>query len=183
MDTFFIPLLIYENYIKILFSKKCTNSEKITMLKKISDFNSKHDIIHDIIFKNNKWDIFAYMPYMTTVLINTEFKKYELLDKDININYRTIFTNISQYNIKYRKYVNIILNKNNNKIRIKDIDYILKLILYYAKNKKINNGTILNLLKYYNINYETFIDLIRLNKNVVSVIKKNEKEYFIKELD
>ena len=75
------------------------------------------------------------------------------------------------------------MNKNNNKIRIKDVDYILKLILYYAKNKKINNGTILNLLKYYNINYETFIDLIRLNKNVVSLIKKNEKEYFIKELD
>lgn len=183
MDTFFIPLLIYENYIKILFSKKCTNSEKITILKKISDFNSKHDIIHDIIFKNNKWDIFAYMPYMTTVLINTEYKKYELLDKEINLNYRTIFTNISQYNIKYRKYVNIILNKNNNKISIKDIDYILKLILYYAKNKKINNGIVLNLLKYYNINYETFIDLIRLNKNVVSLIKKNDKEYFIKELD
>jgi DNA polymerase III delta prime subunit len=178
MDTFFVPLLLYENYLKVIFSKKCSQEERIKLLKCISDYNGMHDILHDLIFKNNYWELLSYMPYITTAVINLELKKYKLLDTELKLNYRTIFTNISQYNIKYRKYVNLVLHTNNNIIRIKDIDFLLEIIFYYVKNKKKKN-CLIKILQFYNINYEYFIDIIRLNKDLVTLLYKEDKQEFM----
>ena len=175
MDTFFVPLLLYENYIKIIFTQNSSQKEKINLLRNISYYNSLHDIYHDIIFKNNYWELLNYMPYITTVYINSEIKKYKLLDNEINLNFRTIFTNISQYNIKYRKYVNIILNKDNNKLKIKDINFLIKIIYNNIKNNK-DKKVLVKKLQYYGINYSIFIDIIRLNKNILPLLKKDSKQ-------
>ena len=183
MDTFFVPLLLYENYLKVIFSKKCSQKERIKLLKDISDYHSIHDILHDVIFKNNHWELLSYMPYITTVVINLELKKYKLLDTELKLNYRTIFTNISQYNIKYRKCVNLVLHTNNNRIRIKDIDFLLKIIFYYVKNKPKNRNKLIKALQFYNINYEYFIDLIRLDKDLVTLLCREDKQEFMELLN
>ena len=182
MDTFFVPLLLYENYVKVIFSKKCNEKEKIKLLKNISDDHNIHDIYHEIIFKNNYWDILNYMPYITTIGVNLQFKKYKCIENDIKLNYKTIFTNISQYNIKYRKCVNIVLHELNTRIQMKDIPFLLKIIFYYIKNKK-SKDELVKILKFYNINYDYFIDLIRLNKDIVTLLRKEDKEQMMELLN
>jgi hypothetical protein len=118
------------------------------------------------------------MPYITTIHTNNILNKYKLIDTELKLNYRTIFTNISQYHIKFRKCVNLELHLDNGFIKIKDIFYLPRIILYYIKNK-VKNDNLIKILKYYRISYDYFIDLIRINKDLSTIIKREEKKKFM----
>ena len=84
--------------------------------------------------------------------------------------------------IKYRKCVNIVLHELNTRIQMKDIPFLLKIIFYYIKNKK-SKDELVKILKFYNINYDYFIDLIRLNKDIVTLLRKEDKEQMMELLN
>jgi replication factor C subunit 1 len=182
MDTFFIPLLIFENYLKIIFCKKCSTKDKLKLICEISKFNSLHDIIHDSIFKNNNWDILKYMPYFTTISANNLLQKYEFITDDITLNYTTLFTNISQYYIKNRKLINIIYNIEKIYINKRNVEYLIRMISYYTDNK-IDKQYLIHKLKMYRFTNQTFIELLRYNKVLYNKITTNDKKEYAKLLD
>ena len=180
-DTFLVPLLIHENYIKIMFHRKTDNLNKIKDIKNISKLCILYDIVNDKIFKNNYWSLIPCIPYMYLIPINKIFNKYKTICEEDTIEFPTLFTKMSQHLIKGRKEINLTMNIEKSMIKCNDIVYLLYVIEYYLFKKTNLEYLINNILSFYNINYEMFGEIIKLDKNI-SIQLKTPTRKIIKQI-
>lgn len=161
-EPFLIPLIIHENYINIIFKNKKLikdSKEIINLIINCSTYIINSDLFNSNIILNQYYDIQNYMPYLNTIPINVEFKKYKFKIDD-NIRFSSLFNKLSQKTNKKQKVTNLLLNIKNPLIDPDDLNIFIKLCVYYIYDYK--NLSYLNLLiKYYNLTYEQLEQIIK----------------------
>jgi len=140
IDTFFIPLMIFQNYL--------LKSEKdITELQCISNLLSISDNFDKQIFKNQYWSLKNYQPFLTCFYINSCNKKEissdkissdkissdKMLSEIDNIEY-TIYPSKISNRLLISKYMKYFVNKYNLENNFDSYE-----ILYYYKKILIEN--------------------------------------------
>lgn len=187
MDTFFIPLLIHENYISSLYgikkADKTTSSELFKKIKNLSDCVAYHDYINTYIFSNCKWDINQYLPYIHTKPINNILTDYNK-KTEIQFKWTTMFGNISLHHRNLKKGVGFAMSLDKNILKYYDAVQLLKMAKYYILIDGNFDILIKDILMYYSITYSELEILFRLdqelNKEIKTKIRTQLKKCFKK---
>ena len=177
MDTFLIPMIIHENYIHIIINKHRKNYVK--HISKISDLLCINDIMNNKTFRNNYWEIINYLPYLSTIPVNKIIKKNNI---ECKINYSSLFfSKLSQRSIKKNKIVKFIMSFESSRIKYENIFILLDMIKYFINTNKMEDLN--NILNYYHFTYEQFNELVKLDKDISTQIKNNQKKIIKKYLN
>jgi hypothetical protein len=157
-----IPLMVYENYLIQLNTKKISNNEILKYSFEVINSISNNEILHNF----NDYHILV-QSIGTNILFNSlENKKF--ISKPLN--YPSILNKNSQF-YKNNKFI-------NNNFNIDNIESISKIINYniFDKNGDINKAK--QILKHYKLNSNDISSLIRFdkfnneNKKITQKIKK-----------
>jgi SpoVK/Ycf46/Vps4 family AAA+-type ATPase len=119
-DKFLFSFLIHENYPYNLGNTKVRNNDKIELMSKISRDLAVNDMVQNLIFEKQLWDLNINSALLTNV--NTNFRHRKMLKDNRNPaftfskrKYTTLLNKVSLY-FTNRKVINHILHKygNNN---------------------------------------------------------------------
>ena len=177
-DKFLYPFLIHENYIYFINNENINFQDALNYLNNITNNLSKNDIIQNLIFEKQLWDLNNCSAILTTVRTSIESNKIINKYKDIKIKlfkqkYTTLLNKVSLYYTNRKVY-----NKLLNKFGVQYIDiyllseFIVKLIL----NK--NNDLSLNILKSIIKNLKMSIEYIDLLIRVYKFDTIDIKKYY-----
>lgn len=175
-EKFLYPFLIHENYIYFINNDNIKFEDALIYLNNITNNLSKNDIIQNLIFEKQLWDLNNCSAILTTVRTSIESNKIVNKYKDIKIKlfkqkYTTLLNKVSLYYTNRKVY-----NKLLNKFGIQYIDIyllselIVKLII--NKNIKFSIDSLKYIVKKYKIGIEYIDLLIRVYKFDTIDIKK-----------
>ena len=178
LDTFFVPLLIHENYVSMLSSNKKNNktSKKIyyKQLTDISSYIVEHDIINKHIFNECCWEIQQYIPYIHTKPINNILSDF-ITKPDIQIKWTTLFGNISSHCKNLKKGISFAMNLERNILKYYDAIQLLKMAKYFIIMIEDYDTLVRDILLYYDISFEELELLFKLDQKINKLIKKSMK--------
>jgi len=178
-DKFLFSFLIHENY-PYNIGSKIKNEDKINFLAGVSEDLAINDVVQNLIFEKQLWELNINSALLTNV--NTNFKHNEILSKNkgskpdfTKRKYTTLLNKVSLY-FTNRKVINQILHKygNNNNDAFYLSEYLCDIIkLIDKKNLEEDmNKYLIPIVKKLELNSDDVDLLLRLNKLEEDDIKK-----------
>lgn len=179
-DKFLFSFLIHENYPYNVGNSKVNNYDKIKFISEVSDDLAVNDMVQNLIFEKQLWDLNINSALLTNV--NTNFRHREMLKKNKNPafkfskrKYTTLLNKVSLY-FTNRKVINQILHKYGNSNS--DAFYLSEFIcdcLRMVDKKNLEeemNEYVIPIIKKLELTGNDIDMLLRLNKLEEDDIKK-----------
>ena len=162
LEPFLIPLMLHENYIKILMQPEYKNKKlnKLDSIIKCAETLISTDLYNSSIILNQYYSIQEYMPYFSNIPINREFMKYKTTIKSNDIYFSKLFNKLSQKINKKIKVVTLLLNIQRPLIDYTDFEIFTLISIYYTYKYK-NYKYLKELMQYYNITYPQYEQIIK----------------------
>lgn len=182
-----VPLMVLENFFKTVFHKatklSMNNLQTLNMLQKVSEYLSNGDIVENIIYGGQNWDlkdVHCFLTCMATsnILYNEKVDVPEKSGGKEKFIFTNDLTRTSIRNINKKQNISNADSFFSNKT-IHDYIYMNKIIRHYINNGKIK-GCVDKILKDYPDISMTYvepllkIDKIRESKHSLSSKQKNE---------
>lgn len=165
-EKILFPLLIHENYKKIIMEKSKNKKEIIELIYEISNIYNKFIKYENNILINHKWYLNDIISLYLCKYINTKIiEKYEENEEIYSLNYTRILTKNSIKSKNLKNFIDIF-----QKIKIvHNFDYLLI---------KYINKILIIYLKYNIQEYRNEIEKLGYEKNDILKIIKNSNEYY-----
>jgi len=179
-DKFLFPFLIHENYPYNL--GRTPKEKSIEYLSTVSSNLSQNDVIQNIIFEKQLWDLNINSAIITVKMTNNIYLKNINSSKFSKQDYGTLLNKVSLFYTNRKKVYNTLLQKYGTNIN--DIYYFSEFICEIIRriNKKCLNEQIetylLPYLKRYDMNSTDIDLLIRINKFNDNDIRKSYTNKF-----
>jgi hypothetical protein len=128
-----LPLIIHENCYKDINNKKITNGEKLDLIKEISDYISRGDVIETDIYSYQNWHLQDYHCFISCIrpiqLLNYS-KPYTSTDEiKYTINFSSELNKTSLKNINRKNFTTLL--SNLPEFDITDLLEIGRILNYY----------------------------------------------------
>ena len=162
-----LPLMIYENYHKLIFNKKDNNIlEQLKISNKVSDSISKGDVIETNIYTDQNWINQCIHGFYT--ICDTSYNINTLINKNqsYSLDFSADLNKTSLKNINRKNIINlqsIFLNKS-----LDDMLYINKLIYALIKKKKFKEAYAI--CKDYPVDIKYLEIIIKIDKTIDKLV-------------
>lgn len=177
-ECLLIPLMIHENHLDYVINSKNSNTDKLSVLKNISNSICENDVIQTSIFVNQSWSLLDISGVYGANIPNYEITRLEKKQnsKPVSINFTKLLNKVSlMYNNK-KIIINTIANNKHLRVKHDDIPYLIELIRYNLFDKNGDINKICNILKKYKINVNDLETILKLEKlNNYNKKRKNKK--------
>lgn len=176
-DKFLFPFLIHENYIYSFMNYKNISYDEILEFTKNISYNlSKNDVLQNLIFEKQLWELNNISAILTIAQLN--YSMFNLLkNKNLAIKkftkrkYTTLLNKVSLYYTNRKVYSNLLSSYG---IKCFDIYLLSEVIcnLIINKNKKESVNILKKMIIKYNLNIDNIDLLVRVYKFDTIDIKK-----------
>ena len=166
MINFYIHFLIHENYLYSIILKLPLD-EQLKYLKNVSEKLSKNDVIQNVIFEKQLWELNNNSAILTVANTNIKhqnlLKEYKISNDYNKRKYTTLLNKVSLYYTN-RKVFNTILRTYG--LDIFEAYLLSEIICGYIKekNKENNIDNIVKIIRQLDIKAETIDLLVRIYK-------------------
>jgi len=180
-DKTLLPLMVHENYIKVIADNNLDGIKKHEVIKDVSDQLSFGDVVENYIYGDQSWDMQEIHGFHTCAATSYYISKYmKTKDKRFNINFTVDLNKTSIKNINKKNIFNT--NKCFDNMNIFDYIYMNKILRELISESKIEECV--KLLSGYNIGLEHIESLLKIDKikNTKTSLTGKQKKEFIKYL-
>jgi hypothetical protein len=167
-----LPLMIYENYYKIMFDNAfgCSNLKIFDIMRKLTDSISIGDVIETNIYTDQNWYLQNIHGFYTCVytswLLNNSLKNktnqpsYHKLEFSSDLN-KTSLKNINRKNI-------ITLQQYLPNKSLDDLMYLNKML--YNLMNRTDYSLVVKIIKEYKLNFKLLETILKIDKIVTKLI-------------
>lgn len=168
-DKVLLPLMIYENYYRRLFSQKNIEDNKILeLMSKIINSISYGDVIETNIYADQNWSLQDIHGFYTCVNTSFMINEFSSQIKNYNINFIEDLNKTSSKKINKKKNIQPLQSKLNDK-NLEEILYINN-IIFDLKLKK--SPELKKLQEIYNLSKKDIENTLKIDKTTSKFISK-----------
>lgn len=184
-DSLLFPMMIHENYQRVIDNRKISNEEKFDMIVNMGELLNQTDILQTELYQNSNFDLGSSAGTILTLGSNkiSELPKYKCV-KD-TIEYTRYLNRISLYSTN-RKFLISLISKLNTHLSNTEIYYLSEYIVQFLFNKKNQTNQdlikIVYKLREHNMNVDDVDTLLKINKFYNPIVKKKYTNKLKKEL-